>query len=46
MGEYIYHPDSGEAAMRNASMGAMRPQDFYDRLEWLYSGHGLSNVTQ
>lgn len=46
MGEYIYHPDGGKAAMRNATMRAMSPEDFYDRIEWLYGGSGLSNVTQ
>ncbi|GGX91891.1 salicylate hydroxylase [Litchfieldella qijiaojingensis] len=46
MGEYIYHPDGGKAAMRNATMRAMTPDDFYDRIEWLYGGSGLSNVTQ
>ncbi|MFY0991704.1 3-hydroxybenzoate 6-monooxygenase [Halomonas sp. C05BenzN] len=45
MGEYIYHPDGGKAAMRNATMRAMKPEDFYDRIEWLYGGSGLSNVT-
>ncbi|PMR67461.1 3-hydroxybenzoate 6-monooxygenase [Halomonas heilongjiangensis] len=46
MGEYIYHPDGGKAAMRNATLRAMSPEDFYDRIEWLYGGSGLSNVTQ
>ncbi len=46
MGEYIYHPDGGKAAMRNATMRAMSADDFYDRIEWLYGGSGLSNVSQ
>lgn len=45
MGEYIYHPAEGMAAMRNSSMRAMSNHDFYDRIEWLYGGSGLSNVT-
>ena len=41
MGDYIYHPDAGTAALRNAALGAMTPSDFYDRLQWLYGGTGL-----
>jgi len=41
MGDYIYHPDAGTAALRNAALGAMSPNDFYDRLQWLYGGTGL-----
>jgi salicylate hydroxylase len=44
MGDYIYHPDGGKAALRNAALGAMAPADFYDRLEWLYGGTGLGNA--
>jgi len=46
MGEYIYHPSEGMAAMRNASLKAMSNDDFYNRIEWLYGGTGLSNVTK
>lgn len=41
MGDYIYHPDGGKAALRNAAMRAMSADDFYDNLQWLYGGTGL-----
>lgn len=41
VGDHIYHPDSGHAALRNAMMRRMSPDDFYDSLQWLYGGTGL-----
>jgi len=41
IGEYIYHPAGPEAAVRNAIMQDMSPQDWYDRLEWLYGSMGF-----
>ena len=41
MGDYIYHPDGGKAALRNAAMRAMSAEDFYGNLQWLYGGTGL-----
>lgn len=40
MGDYVYHPDGGKAAVRNETMRMMSPQDYYDRLSWLYGGGG------
>ncbi len=41
VGDHIYHPDSGHAALRNAIMSSMSPDDYYDSLQWLYGGTGL-----
>jgi salicylate hydroxylase len=41
MGDHIYHPDGGHAALRNAMMRAMSVEDYYDSLQWLYGGSGL-----
>jgi 3-hydroxybenzoate 6-monooxygenase len=41
VGDHIYHPDSGHAALRNAIMSSMSPRDYYDSLEWLYGSIGL-----
>jgi len=41
LGEFVYHPDGALALMRNAVMGAMPPDQYYDRLAWLYGGTGL-----
>ncbi len=42
IGDHIYHPDGGHAALRNAIMRAMSPADYYDALQWLYGGSGLA----
>ena len=42
VGDHIYHPASGHAALRNAMMQAMSPNDYYDSLQWLYGGSGLA----
>jgi 3-hydroxybenzoate 6-monooxygenase len=41
VGDHIYHPGSGHAALRNAIMGSMSPEEYYDSLEWLYGGTGM-----
>lgn len=41
VGDYVYHPDGAQALVRNAVMGARTPQEWYDRIEWLYGGSGL-----
>lgn len=43
IGEHIYHPDGAHARVRNAIMGSMSAEDYYDRLEWLYGGTGLAD---
>ena len=42
VGDHIYHPSSGHAALRNAMMRSMSAEDFYDSLQWLYGGSGLA----
>lgn len=41
IGEYIYHPAGAMADVRNATMRAKSPNDFYNDLQWLYGGTGL-----
>ena len=41
IGEYIYHPDGANAAVRDAVMKTKTPEQWYDTLEWLYGGTGL-----
>ncbi len=42
IGDHIYHPAGGHAALRNAMMRAMTVEDYYDSLQWLYGGSGLA----
>jgi len=42
IGEYVYHPDGAQARVRNAVMSAKSPAQWYDDLDWLYGGNGLS----
>jgi 3-hydroxybenzoate 6-monooxygenase len=42
MGDHIYHPAGGHAALRNAMLRAMTIEDYYDSLQWLYGGSGLA----
>ena len=37
IGDHIYHPDGGQAAMRNAIMSAKSPDNWYDELSWLFN---------
>jgi len=41
VGDHIYHPADGHAALRNTIMRSMSAGDFYDSLQWLYGGSGL-----
>jgi 2-polyprenyl-6-methoxyphenol hydroxylase-like FAD-dependent oxidoreductase len=41
MGEYVYHPDGGRAALRNAVLRSSTPEQHYDRIAWLYGVTGL-----
>lgn len=43
IGDHIYHPSGAHAALRNAIMRAMTPKDYYDSLQWLYGGSGLTD---
>lgn len=38
IGQYIYHPDGASALARNHVMRSWSPDEYYDRLEWLYGG--------
>ncbi|HRD75591.1 MAG TPA: 3-hydroxybenzoate 6-monooxygenase [Hyphomicrobiaceae bacterium] len=42
IGDHIYHPDGGHAALRNAMMRSMTAEDYYQSLQWLYGGSGLA----
>jgi salicylate hydroxylase len=44
VGDHIYHPAGGHAALRNAIMRSMTAQDHYDALQWLYGGTGLASA--
>ncbi|HAE01413.1 MAG TPA: 3-hydroxybenzoate 6-monooxygenase, partial [Rhodospirillaceae bacterium] len=41
---HIYHPDGAHAALRNAIMRAKSTEDWYDEIEWIYGGSGLSEA--
>ena len=38
IGDYIYHADGAVAEVRDQVMGEMSPQQWYDKLGWLYGG--------
>lgn len=44
MGEFVYHPDGGRAALRNAILGTSTPEQHYDRVAWLYGVTGLGHA--
>ncbi|MDH3536597.1 MAG: 3-hydroxybenzoate 6-monooxygenase [Gammaproteobacteria bacterium] len=41
IGEYIYHPAGAVAEVRNHVMSNLTPNQWYDKLAWLYGGTGL-----
>ncbi|HUV22310.1 MAG TPA: 3-hydroxybenzoate 6-monooxygenase [Gammaproteobacteria bacterium] len=43
IGDYIYHPHGAAAEVRNHVMSRLSPDEWYDRLEWLYGGTGLDD---
>lgn len=43
IGEYIYHPGGAQAAVRNEIMSNMTPEDWYDRLSWIYGSNGIDH---
>ena len=43
VGDHIYHPDGGHAALRNSIMSAKKAGQWYDAIEWLYGGTALEN---
>ncbi|MGH1423694.1 MAG: 3-hydroxybenzoate 6-monooxygenase [Pseudooceanicola sp.] len=44
IGDHIYHPDGAHAALRNQIMSAKTPEDWYDALDWIYGGSGLTGL--
>ncbi len=42
IGDYVYHPDGARALARNAALRAKSADQWYDSLDWLYSGNGLT----
>jgi 3-hydroxybenzoate 6-monooxygenase len=38
IGQYIYHPAGATAMTRNHVMRSWSPEEYYHRLDWLYSG--------
>jgi salicylate hydroxylase len=45
IGDHIYHPAAGHAALRNAIMRSMSADQYYDSLQWLYGSTGLDHGT-
>jgi 2-polyprenyl-6-methoxyphenol hydroxylase-like FAD-dependent oxidoreductase len=43
IGDYIYHPDGAAAEVRNHVMSRLSPEEWYNKLEWLYGGTGLDD---
>jgi len=43
IGDYIYHPDGAIAELRDHLMSNMSPQQWYDKLDWLYGSSGLEH---
>ena len=43
IGEYVYHPERAVAAVRNQSMSDLSPEQWCDRLEWLYGKQAFIN---
>jgi len=41
IGDYIYHAAGATAEVRNHIMSRLTPEQWYDRLAWLYGGTGL-----
>ncbi len=43
IGDYIYHADGATAEVRNDVMSNLTPEQWYDKLGWLYGGTGLDD---
>jgi salicylate hydroxylase len=41
IGDHVYHPAGAHALLRNSIMGGKTQFQWYDTLDWLYSGNGL-----
>ena len=44
IGEHLCHPSGVHAKLRNAIMGSLSANDYYDRLEWLYGRTGITSA--
>lgn len=44
LGDHVFHPDGVHALVRNAIMRSRSSEDWYDTLQWLYGGTGLSGA--
>jgi salicylate hydroxylase len=44
MGEHVYHPSGVHAMLRNATMRAKSQQEWWDAVDWLYGGTGLTDA--
>ncbi|KQU86379.1 salicylate hydroxylase [Ensifer sp. Root31] len=44
IGENIYHPADGHAALRNSIMRSRTPEGWYDSVDWLYGGSGIDGA--
>ena len=44
IGQYIYHPAGATAMARNHVLRSWAPDNYYDRLDWLYSGSILPDA--
>jgi 2-polyprenyl-6-methoxyphenol hydroxylase-like FAD-dependent oxidoreductase len=42
----LYHAEGVERRIRNSVLGARTPTEFYDSLQWLYGGTGLSGAAK
>ena len=38
----VYHAEGVERKIRNSVLGAKTPEEFYNGLQWLYGGNGLT----
>jgi salicylate hydroxylase len=43
IGEYVYHPTLAKADVRDAVLRSLSPEDYFDRLAWLYGSIGLDS---
>ena len=44
IGEYVYHPTSAKADVRDAVLRSLSPDEYFDRLAWLYGSIGLDGT--
>lgn len=42
-GDYVFHPSGAAAMARNAVMSSRTQEQWYERVDWLYSGNGLES---